>query len=186
MLVYRGRLSDSKSLQISTTFHSVVYVVLILRISTSSSLDSSIFLSTIPSTPKIMDIILNFVTYTFLISFNYHFTPSEIFTRDLTDRFSLIPEWQQVFSGFQDSTKYSCWSCCVVDSHDSLFNLQFRSYLFQAFGDRSKCTNYNWYHRSTAFFSSLTRSKYLSYPLAFFLFSVNGFLEQQNLQDDKC
>ena len=44
--------------------------------------------------------------------------------------------------------KYSRWSkqCRGLDGLNSSSHLLFTQSLFRAFGDRSKCPNYNWYH----------------------------------------
>ena len=55
-----------------------------------------------------------------------------------------------VSSGHRDSFDYSCRSqqfCSLNGLNSSDFHF-FQSF-FQAFGDRSKYTNYNWYHRHT-------------------------------------
>ena len=88
----------------------------------------------------------------------YFFTPA------LTDSSSREYEWQQISSGLSDSSKYSSWSwlCCSLDSSS---NFQLLLPPFQAFGFRSKCANYNWYHRHShvpQLFSSPARYKYLS------------------------
>ena len=56
----------------------------------------------------------------------------------LADCLSLESEWQQVSSRLQDSPEYSSRS--YQSSH--LYGVDF----FQAFGDHSKRTNFNWYH----------------------------------------
>ena len=58
--------------------------------------------------------------------------------------------------------------------HDYSSDSSFPQSLFQAFGDYSKCTNYNWYHcqnKNQQIFSFLPRSKYLSLLLLSFFFT---------------
>ena len=56
--------------------------------------------------------------------------------------------------------QYSGWSqqCCSLDSLNSSSDFQILQSFFQACEDRSKCTNYNWYHyhhHVSSFFSYL-------------------------------
>ena len=53
-----------------------------------------------------------------------------------------------VSSSFQDSSQYSGWTlqCSSWAGLDSSTDFQLSSPLYQAVGDRSKRTNYNWYH----------------------------------------
>ena len=71
-------------------------------------------------------------------------------------------------------TLLSILNNAVVSSDLQLFQLP-----YQTFGNRSECTNYNWYHRHLRvphiFLSSLARSNYLSlfsFSLIFTLWSV--------------
>ena len=65
----------------------------------------------------------------------YYFTSYEIFTHVLADGLSLESEWQQVSSGFQDSSQYYGWSqkCCNWVSLDLSSNFQLFQPPFQAF-----------------------------------------------------
>ena len=79
----------------------------------------------------------------------YHFTFCDIFVPALVDGHSLEFEWQHVYSGLQDSSQYSGQSqqICCLNCLDSSSDFQLFKLLFQSFEDRSKCANYNWYHR---------------------------------------
>ena len=72
----------------------------------------------------------------------------EFFTRALAYELSLESEGQQVPSGPLDSPQYSGRSqqCVRLDSLDSSFDFLLFQFPFQNFGNRSKCTNYNWYY----------------------------------------
>ena len=67
--------------------------------------------------------------------------------------------------------------------------LLFPQSLYQSFGDCTKCTNYNWYHRHfhvpLFFFNSLWWSKYLSFFLFSFNFTLWGQPGQQSSQFGK-
>ena len=78
----------------------------------------------------------------------YYFTPCEFFTPVLTGGFLMKAEWQQVPSDLQNISQYSGQSqqCYNLDCLNSSFDFQFFQSLFHAFGEHSKCTNYNWYH----------------------------------------
>ena len=71
----------------------------------------------------------------------------EIFTPALAG--SRESEWQQVSTGLQDSFQYSSRShqCCNLDSLNSSSEFLSFTSLFQTFGNCSKCTYYNRYHR---------------------------------------
>ena len=77
--------------------------------------------------------------------YRYYYTLYEFSTPVLVDCLSLETEWQQVSSGPQDSSQYSGRSQQYCNLNDLDFHLF--QFLFHAFGDCSKCTNYNWYHR---------------------------------------
>ena len=70
--------------------------------------------------------------------------------RLLADGLSLEIKWQQVCLGHHE---YSGWSqeYCSLDGLDSFSDFILCKPPFQAFGDRSKYANYNWYSSSTAF-----------------------------------
>ena len=72
---------------------------------------------------------------------------------------SLESEWQQVSSGLQDCSHISGQSkkCWILDCLYSSSDLQLLELPFQAFEDRSKWTNYNWYHR----YSHVLHSEFL-------------------------
>ena len=75
-----------------------------------------------------------------------------------------IGVWVTAFSpGLQDSSQYSDRSqqYCSLDGLDSSSDFWIPQSFFQVFVNRSKCTNYNWYHRSTVHFSSLAMYKNL-------------------------
>ena len=58
-------------------------------------------------------------------------------------------EWKQVCSSPQDSAQYSTRSkqCCSFDGLVPSSAFQLSQSPFQAFGNRSKGANYNWYYR---------------------------------------
>ena len=92
----------------------------------------------------------------------------EFFKPAFADGLSWESEWQQVSSNLQDSSQYSGWSqqYCILDelnlsSNFQLFQLPFQMHQLQLV---SSSPSY-----STAFFSSLARSKHLSL-FAFFDF----------------
>ena len=101
-----------------------------------------------------------------------YYTTCMFFTPALTGGLSLESKWQQTYSGLLDSSQYSGRSqqCCSLNGLHSSFNVQLLQSPFQTFGDRSKSTNYNRYHRHfhVPQLGSLSRSKYLS----FFSFSI--------------
>ena len=73
----------------------------------------------------------------------------EFFTPALTDVLSLEFEWQQVSSSLQESSQYSgdsqqCWN---LDGLNSPSYFQLLQFLYQSFGNCTKSTNFNWYHR---------------------------------------
>ena len=78
----------------------------------------------------------------------YYYTHWEFFTLPLIDDLSHLFDWSQFYSGLHDSSKYSSWfyRCCDRDGVDFSSDLQFLRSLFQVFGDRSRCTDYNSFH----------------------------------------
>ena len=79
----------------------------------------------------------------------YNYFICEFFPPKLADSLLLEFKWQQVFSGLRDSSQYSGRSqlCCSLDSLDSSSDFQYFQSPFQVFGDYSKHTTYNLYHR---------------------------------------
>ena len=67
----------------------------------------------------------------------------------LADGFSLEFAWQQVNSSLKTSAQFSVRTqyCCCLDGLHFSYYFDVFSYVFQSFGDCSKCNNYNWYHR---------------------------------------
>ena len=99
--------------------------------------------------------------------------------------FLLEFERQQVSSGLQNSSLYSSQSqqCWALDGPDSPSDFQFFP---QAFSNRSKRTNSNWYHYHFHvprhfFFSSLSS---IWVFVRFLSFSLYDLLERQNPLDD--
>ena len=85
---------------------------------------------------------------------------------------SLDSEWQEVSSGLLDSSESSSWfqQCCGLNRLDTFIEFHFFLSFSQAIWDRSKSTNYYWYHRLPFIlqgFFSLARFKYL------FVFSLS-------------
>ena len=81
---------------------------------------------------------------------DYHyFTPCEFFTPASVSGLSMESAWLQVSSEVQDSSQYSDQShqCNSLENFNSSIVFHFFQSLFQASRDRSKYTNYNWYHR---------------------------------------
>ena len=119
-----------------------------------------------------------------------YFVLCEFFTSVLADGLSLEFEWQQVSSGLQDSSQYSGWSqqCCSLVKLDSSLDFQYFQSPFQAFGDCSKCTNYNWYHYHPPvpqLFLVLWPGPSICLSFHSLSFSFCGSLEWQNLLDSK-
>ena len=81
-------------------------------------------------------------------------------------------------SPFQDSSKYSSLilHCCGLDGLNSSSDFQFSLFLFQAFGDCSKCTNYNWYcyllHVPQSYHLWQDQNTGLSFCFPFFFFPL--------------
>ena len=114
----------------------------------------------------------------------YHITPCEFFTPVSAGGLSLKSEWQQVSSGFQDSSEYSNWSqqCYSLDGLNSFFDFLLLQFLFffvffsSLFGDCSRYSDYTWYHCHPnvpqLLFNSLARSNYLSIFHFFLIFTL--------------
>ena len=109
------------------------------------------------------------------------FTPWKFFMPGLPSGLSLEFEWQQVFSGFQNSSQYSGkpQQCCCLDSLDSSSNFDFLLSFFQAFCNSSKCTNYNRYHHhphAPQLFLVLRQGPSICLSFCFHLFTLCGLL----------
>ena len=107
----------------------------------------------------------------------YNYTWSEFLIPTLADSHLLEFKWQQVPSGFLGSSQYCSWSqkCFSLDGLDLSLIFQLFQPPYQAFGNHSKCANYNWYHHyphAPCFLSSLSRSKYLSLFLLSLIFTL--------------
>ena len=98
-------------------------------------------------------------------------TPFYDYFRALHTCFSMMSKWQQVASGFPDSSDHSGRS-----KHWSSLNglgFQFFPPSFLVFGDRSKSVNYNWYncHPQVTLLSWFSRKGHVyDYLYAFFDF----------------
>ena len=85
-----------------------------------------------------------------------------------------------VSSSLPDSTDYTGWSqqYCSVDGFDYSFDFQLFKFPFKAFGDRSKYTNYSWYHRhphDSPAFPGLWHGPSICLSFRFFLFSLSDY-----------
>ena len=114
----------------------------------------------------------------------YWFSLREFFTRALAGGLSLVSEGLQVSSRLQDSSQYfsRLQQDCSLDY--SFSDFQFLPSLLQVHCNCSKGTLYSWYYLylhvpKLFFFSSLTRSQYLSIFFLLFLFcDLLGWLNQ--------
>ena len=70
----------------------------------------------------------------------------EIFPPVLPDSLSQEFDWQQIFPSLQNSSQYS-GGYCSLDGLQLSSDFNIFPSLYQSFGDCSKCTNYNCYHR---------------------------------------
>ena len=155
-MVFHGRLSDSKSHQVSRTLLSILAVfnnAVVWMVSTRppTSKFSRPFNNPLVIEPKAPITIGIIVTYMFhiiiiIIIINIHLS---IFTPALADGFSMAFEWQQVSSSLQDSSQYSGWcqQGCNLDGLRSTYYFQVLQCVYQFIGDSTACTDYNWYHR---------------------------------------
>ena len=96
-------------------------------------------------------------------------------------------QWQEVSGGLQDSTQYSSLSQQCISLYGLNFSsdFKFRHFLFEALGERSKCANYNWYHRhphGLQLFSPLARLKYLVNCLLSFFFTLRSIRTTKSLE----
>ena len=109
-----------------------------------------------------------------------------LFTPVLTDGLSVKLEWQQVNSRLQDCSQYSgrpqqCCSLNLLCSSSGLPLFQFPS---QAFGDRSKHTNYDCYQchpNFPQFLLVLWQGLSTYFSFCFLLFSLSVPPRRQNL-----
>ena len=86
----------------------------------------------------------------------------------LANDLSLESERLQVSSGLLDTSQYSSWSqqCCSLNDLDWSSDFQLFQSPFRAFGDSSKCANYNWYYRHPNVpYLFKCRSSFLSFRL---------------------
>ena len=108
----------------------------------------------------------------------FHYHHCVFFTAVLTGSFSLKSKWQQISSGFQDSSKYSNWSyeCCGLDGLIFFSDLQFLQSPFQV--QQLQLVSLSPSCFTT--FSALKQDPSICLFFYFLLFSLCGPLEQQN------
>ena len=112
--------------------------------------------------------------YYYYYYYNYNYLPpSELLPSALAGGLSLESEWQQVSSAFKDSSNCKLILIMLWPG----FFLWFPAFLvFKPLGTIPKYSYYKWYHChphvQQIFFSSLTRSKYLSIFTFFYFFSM--------------
>ena len=122
----------------TSTFVDIVIVFRCLSFSISVSISFNLFIILYALT----NMLLSVPTEVIIIIIPCKFIPPP-----WADGFSLKLEWEQVYSSLQDSAQYSGWSqkCSSWDGLCTSSDFRLFQPQFQAFGDCSECTSYNWY-----------------------------------------
>ena len=146
-MVFYWSLSNSKSPQVSRTLLSILAdlnndVVWIVSTRLLISQPSS------PFNDPLVTVTSASITIGMTVNYYYDFTFGEFFKPAFDDCRLVEFEWHQVFSGLQDSSQNSdqFQQCCSLKGLDASSDPRLFQSPLQAFGDRSKCTSYNWHH----------------------------------------